>query len=1031
MINDLPMNSVNSLNDEWSVNSKINDRSINFQIDTGARCNVMSQDNFRSLGIKTALKPTSTKLTSFSGHKLKPTGIVQLPCKIQGNNFDIDFYIVDSSVPSVLGSSTCRDIGLIQRLYNIHANEMPQQKKDLPQDIESSYKDLFEGLGCMPDTYSIKVDPSVKPVIHPPRKVPISMKEKVKSELLRMESEGVITKQTEPTDWVNSMVVVPKPNGKVRICIDPRDLNKAVLREHYPMKTIEDILTEIPEAKVFSKIDAVSGYWQIKLSPESQKLCTFNTPLGRYSFTRLPYGLKSAGEVYQRSVSNMVQDIKGCEAIVDDILIWGKDIAEHDKRLKQVLDRIREYNMKLNRDKCEFRKSSISYVGHVLTGLGVKPDPEKVRAVKEMPPPTNVKELQMLLGFVQYLAKFIANMSEITAPLRQLLEKDIQWHWDSEQQSAFDMLKEKVSNAPVLRYYDPKKELVMQVDASSKGLGSVLLQEGQPIAYASRALTKAQQNYAQIEKETLGITFACNKWHQFIFGREVTVETDHKPLQAIFTKPLFKSPLRLQKLLLDLQKYDLKVKYKPGSTLFLADHLSRAYLNEAKEDLLSDTDLSVNYLTFLPVSKENQLKIKNATKQDEEMQILRDTVLKGWPQRKDQVPPIIRPYWNFRDEITFVEEMLFKGQKLIVPKSLRKEMLAIIHESHLGINKCKSRARDSLFWIGMASEVEQTVRNCTVCAQNQRANVKEPLIPGIIPDRPWSHVSADIMELNNRHYLVIVDRYSKWVELNLLENMTSKNVIKHLKSQFSRFGIPDQFYTDNQSTFVSAEFRNFAKEYGFDCVTSSPTYAQSNGLAERAVQTVKDMLKKAKDPYLAMLSYRTTAIDDIGLSPAEMMFSRKLKTKLPTSAPLLQQQGLPKNLKNRFKRRQEKQKQYYDRGSKQLKPLKIGENVVMEHNNTWKPATVTAEHHTPRSYVVENEYGQTYRRNRRHLRSTSARFNPDQIPDDRSGNATTSTSESTSTSDQQNGTTETTPTQTTTRSGRVVKVPSKFQDYVM
>ena len=148
------------------------------------------------------------------------------------------------------------------------------------------------------------------------------------------------------------------------------------------------------------------------------------------------------------------------------------------------------------------------------------------------------------------------------------------------------------------------------------------------------------------------------------------------------------------------------------------------------------------------------------------MQMLRDIVLKGWPQPEDQVPPEIRPYWNFRDEITFVEEMLFKGQKLIVPKSLRKEMLAIIHESHLGINICKSRTRDSLFWIGMVSEVEQTVRNCTVCAQNQRTNVKEPLIPGIIPDKPWSHVSADIMELNNRHYLVTVDRYSKWLELN-------------------------------------------------------------------------------------------------------------------------------------------------------------------------------------------------------------------------------------------------------------------------
>ena len=159
--------------------------------------------------------------------------------------------------------------------------------------------------------------------------------------------------------------------------------------------------------------------------------------------------------------------------------------------------------MKLNRDKCEFRKSSISYVGHVLTGQGCKPDPEIVRAVKEMPPPTNVKELQTLLGYVQYLAKFIENMSDITSPLRQLLVKGIQWQWDLEQQSAFDLLKDEVTNAPVLRFYDPKKQLVMSVDASSKGFGSVLLQDGQPIVYASRALTKSQQNYAQIEKRNI------------------------------------------------------------------------------------------------------------------------------------------------------------------------------------------------------------------------------------------------------------------------------------------------------------------------------------------------------------------------------------------------------------------------------------------------------------------------------------------------------------------------------------------------
>ncbi|MCG7877651.1 MAG: RNase H-like domain-containing protein, partial [Candidatus Thiodiazotropha endolucinida] len=970
-------------------------------------------------------------LTSFSGHKLKPEGVVQLPCKIQDKHFDIDFYIVNSAVPSVLGASTCQELGLIQRLFKIHCNE-EFNEKELPQDIQK-YNDLFKGLGCLPDTYTIKTDPSIKPVIHPPRKIPVSLKDKVKMELQKMEKEGIIVKQTQPTEWVNSMVAAPKPNGKIRICIDPRDLNKAILREHYPMKTIEDVLLEIPEAKVFSKIDCTNGYWQIRICPASQKLCTFNTPFGRYSFTRLPFGIRCSGEVYQRAVSNIIEGIEGCSAIVDDILIWGKDMKEHDLRLKSVLDRLRENNVKLNPRKCEFRKESVTYVGHVLTGKGCKPDPEKCRAVKEMKRPENVKELQTFMGFIQYLAKFIENLSEISAPLRTLLEKDVQWHWDHEQQLAFDTLKEKVSQAPVLRYYDPKKELILSVDASSKGLGAVLIQENQPIAYASRALTKAQQNYAQIEKETLAITFGCNKFHQYVYGREIIVESDHLPLKSIFKKPLFKAPLRLQKLLLDLQKYDLKVTFKPGNSLYLADTLSRAYLNETNENL-ETSEITINYLSYLPVSDYNLSKLKTATKDDIEMQKLKETVVNGWPERKDQVVFELRPYWNFRDEITCVEGLLFKSHKLIVPKSLRNEMLNIIHESHLGINKCKSRARDSLFWIGMASDIEQKVANCVVCAQNQRANAKEPLLPVEVPDRPWSHISADIMEYKNRHYLVIVDRYSKWVELNLLENMSSKNTIKHLKSQFSRYGVPDQFYSDNQTNFVSSEFKEFAKEYGFNLVTSSPTYSQSNGLSERAVQTVKNLLKKANDPYKAMLDYRNTIIDDIGLSPAQMFFNRRLKTTLPTSAPLLQQHDVPKNIKKRLLESQNKQKQYYDRGSKELEPLKPGDNIVMRYKDTWTPATVTERHHTPRSYVVENQYGQQYRRNRRHLRRTNAKFPHELSTDNESSSSSLSGSQQSQESDNiipdhsQSEPTTTTDTSKpyTTRSGRVVHKPQRY-----
>ena len=355
----------------------------------------------------------------------------------------------------------------------------------------------------------------------------------------------------------------------------------------------------------------------------------------------------------------------------------------------------------------------------------------------------------------------------------------------------------------------------------------------------------------------------------------------------------------------------------------------------------------------------------------------------------------------FADEITIAENLLFKSQKLIVPKSLRKEMLAIIHESHLGINKCKSRARDCQFWIGMAKDVEQTVVSCTVCAQNQNANAKGPLMPIEVPDRPWSHIACDIMELKNRHYLVTVDRYSKWIELNLLEDMTSRNTIKHLKSQFSRYGMPDVFYSDNQSNFVSQEFKDFAKDYGFNCVTSSPTISNSNGLAERAVQTVKNLLRKASDPWKAMLNYRSTVIDDIGLSPAQMFFNRKLKTTLPISSPLLEYDTLPKNLRKQMKSRQKKQKHYNDRGSKPLKPLHPGDKVVMRYKDTWTPATVKEKHEAPRSYVVENSYGQTYRCNRKHLRQTKANFPSEMLDTEISIPSSSSSSSQTRNNDSQ------------------------------
>lgn len=394
----------------------------------------------------------------------------------------------------------------------------------------------------------------------------------------------------------------------------------------------------MPNARVFSVVDANHGFWQVQLDEESSKLCTFNTPYGRYRFLRLPFGVSSAPEVFQKCIAQRLEGLEGVVNIVDDILVWGEDEEQHDRRLRALMDRIRSINLKLNKDKCKIRRTEITYVGHILSAEGVKPDQEKVRAIQDMPEPEDKAGLLRFLGMLQYLAKFVPNLSDVSAPLRKLLEGDVAWQWEAEQQKSFEKLKMLVSKAPVLRYFDVKKDITLSVDASSEGLGAVLIQDGQPVAYGSRPLTDCQKRYAQIEKELLAIVYGCEKFKQYVYGKTVHVETDHKPLETVFKKSLQKAPPRLQRMLMSPQPYDLWVSYKPGKELYIADTLSQAYLKEKPEQLLED-ELQLHLLTAqLPITEEKLNTFRTQTAADEELHIVMDVVQAGWPAEIQHVP---------------------------------------------------------------------------------------------------------------------------------------------------------------------------------------------------------------------------------------------------------------------------------------------------------------------------------------------------------------------------------------------------------
>ena len=502
--------------------------------------NILPKSEFVKFVKKAKLNESNVQLTAYNKTKIPVLGNCILRVLHKGKMIPLMFVIAETDSMAILGLDTCEKLNLVKRVMLVNKEN---------SDIMQEFSDSFGEIGTLPKIHHIHVDPEVMPVVHPPRRVPVTLHEKLKAELDRTERLKIIERVFELTEWVSSLVVVQKPNGKLRICLDPKDLNKAIKRHYHHIPNAEDILSRMAGATVFSKLDASSGYWQIQVDEESSKLLTFNSPYGRYKFKGLPFGVLHASEVFQADVAEILEGIEGVQNAQDDIIVWGKTKVEHDSRLRNVLRRIRDSGLKLNKEKCMFNVSELTYLGHILTSEGVKPDPKKKRAITNMQFPQSKNELRTFLGMVNYLRKFVPNLSDITAPLRELLEKDCKWYFDKVHKNAFNKWKSIITSDAVLKYYDPKLEAKISTDASKSELGASLQQKlgdnWHIVAFASRAMTKAEQNYCQIEKETLSVVFGCEKFNQFVYGRKFKVENDHQPLKAIFSKPISRAPPRI------------------------------------------------------------------------------------------------------------------------------------------------------------------------------------------------------------------------------------------------------------------------------------------------------------------------------------------------------------------------------------------------------------------------------------------------------------------------------------------------------
>ena len=819
------------------------------EIDTGTSCNIMSRRTLQKMENKTSphIQPSRTKLRMYNGDYLTVLGETEIKCVYRGQEYDLNFIIVATDEAPTQAPLLSRSASMEMKLIEVSPDivRVNHIQKDGEQ-LVKQYNDVFEGIGCLPGDYMMDVDETIKPVQDVPRRVPVPLKAKLKEKIDDLVKTGIITKVTEPTPWISSMVSVLKP-GKLRVFLDPCNLNKAIRRSHYPMPTVDDHLPDLANAKVFTVLDCKDGFHQVRLTEESSKLTCFWTPFGRYRYLRMPFGINSAHEEWQRRIHEIIHGLPGVIAIADDILVYGcgeteeEYMKDHHRNLQRLLQKARDVNLKFNKKKMRLCMTEVGYMGHLLTSEGIKSDPAKVQAIVDMPRPENKSQVQTLIGCtcINYLSRYLPRLATVSEPLRQLTEKDAIFVWQSSQEESFQQIKEMLISAPVLKYYDLTQEVTIQSD----GLGGTIMQNGQPVAFASRALTKTEQNYAQIEKEALAIVFSCERFNQYIHGRElITVKTDHKPLVPIFKKSIHQAPKRLQRMMLRLQKYNLDIQYQPGPEMFIADCLSRNFLKTKvnsetsayqifkieREDKLFQEIADINQVEYLNAKEDTIAELQQETAKDPTLQQLKQEVLTGWRDR-NQVPEEIRQFYGYRDEITVQNGILYKGMRIIVPESLQQQMLKKVHSSHQGIDASKRRAKDVLFWPGMAAQITDTISTCTACNTFQDKQQKEPMMSYEIPKCPWSILSQDLMSYDSETYLITVDHYSDFFEIdNITEDTRSEAIIKCTKEHCSRHGRADKIITDNGPQFVSSEYEKFMKSWKTEHVTISLHHSQSN-----------------------------------------------------------------------------------------------------------------------------------------------------------------------------------------------------------
>ena len=827
----------------------------------------------------------------------------------------------------------------LQSLFDASTSGLTEKQAERLAQLLINYQDIFsktdQDLGHTA-VIQHRIDTrDAAPIKQRMRRTPVGFSQEEEKHLQSMLTNGII--RPSASEWASPPVLIRKRDGSVRWCVDYRKLNTVTVKDVFPLPLIEECLDTLSGSCLFSTLDMCSGYWQIEIAECDRPKTAFITRYGLFEHNRMAFGLCNAPATFQRAMQVIFHDMlwKTVLAYLDDVIVLGTDFQSHLANLEEVFQRLRAHCLKLKPRKCALFQERVQFLGRLVSGSGVEPDPDKIKKIRDWPVPQNTKDVRSFLGLANYHREHIRGYAGIASPLYELTSGASDFNWSPEHHEAFKKLKEALTSAPILSYPRDEGNFILDTDASDLAIGAELSQEQdgtlRVIAYASFALTSSQRNYCTTRKELLAVVRFTRHFRHYLLGRQFTVRTDHHSLAWLMR---FKQPQgQLARWLEELSQFDFVLIHRPGKKHQNADGLSRIPTKVACDCYRAGQELEslpcggCDYCgraheqwrrfeeevdNVVPLAM-RQITVTGYTSEEMREEQLKDPDLRtviGWlngnpdPLELSTASSEAKHLWKHRVDLMIEDGVLRyrwhgvdESPKLVLPRSLRQEALRLHHDvplaGHYSTEKTLEKLRRTMFWPGMRQDCEIYVQGCPECGRNKQYGTRARGPLGVYhAGFPLERVHIDILgpfpksRSGNAYVLVLIDQFSKWLECYALPDQTAKTVAQTIVNEFvARFGVPLQIHADQGPNFEGELFQTMCGLLGISKTRTTPYRPRSNGQVERMNRTILQMIRcfltEGQDTWDESLSLlagavRATPSSTTGFSPNLLMLGREV-----------------------------------------------------------------------------------------------------------------------------------------------------------